>query len=155
MSFFTPLFRTTPRLQTPTLLRQISYKPNPNTPRTPPATLANKIPPAARPLFRAPVPPPTITQTELQSRLYAVRRTPFAQLPVYRNWKSGGTRQIILIKKVSGDKNALVQELLEKVVGGDKERIRINPTTGHVELTVSGKEKNMKELGREYADWDL
>lgn len=60
-----------------------------------------------------------------------------------------------MIKKVSGDKNALVQELLEKVVGGDKERIRINPTTGHVELTVSGKEKNMKELGREYADWDL
>lgn len=64
-----------------------------------------------------------------------IRRTPFAQLPVYRVFKAGGSKIVVLIKKVKGDKKVLVEELHEKL-GIDKTRIALNPTTGHVELKV-------------------
>lgn len=113
----------------------ISYRPNPLAPKDKPQTASSKIPPASRPLSRDAVPPPTLTTEALNSMPYVVRRTAFAQLPVYRKWMSGGTRQIILIKKVNGDKSVLVNELTEKF-GVKEDNIRINPTTGHVELKV-------------------
>ncbi|KAL6815781.1 hypothetical protein GGI42DRAFT_116465 [Trichoderma sp. SZMC 28013] len=92
-----------------------------------------KIPPHLRQLSRAPVPPPTKTPEELVSLGYIVRRTPSVQLPIYRRWQSGGTRQVVLIKKVDGDR----VRLLEDLVGGlgvAREDVRINPTTQHIEL---------------------
>jgi large subunit ribosomal protein L49 len=112
----------------------VSYRPNPQAIKRNP-NHANKIPPSARPLSRDPVPPPTITPEDLATRPYAVRRTAFAQLPIYHNWKSGGTNIIVMIKKINGNKQALAQELTEKL-GIAKERIKLNPTTGHLELKV-------------------
>ncbi|RFU77744.1 mitochondrial large ribosomal subunit l49 [Trichoderma arundinaceum] len=92
-----------------------------------------KIPPQLRQLSRAPVPPPTKSPEELVSLGYLVRRTPSVQLPVYRRWLSGGTRQVVLIKKVDGDR----RRLLEDIIGGlgiAREDVRINPTTQHIEL---------------------
>ncbi|EGR49171.1 uncharacterized protein TRIREDRAFT_124330 [Trichoderma reesei QM6a] len=92
-----------------------------------------KIPPHLRQLSRAPVPPPTKTPEELVSLGYIVRRTPSVQLPVYRRWQSGGTRQVVLIKKVDGDRIRLLEDLVQGL-GIAREDARINPTTQHIEL---------------------
>ncbi|KAL7951433.1 mitochondrial large subunit ribosomal protein domain-containing protein [Trichoderma barbatum] len=99
-----------------------------------------KVPQHLRQLSRAPAPPPTKTPEELVSLGYIVRRTPSVQLPIYRRWQSGGTRQVILIKKVDGDR----VRLLEDLVGGlgiAREDVRINPTTQHIELKGDHFEK--------------
>ncbi|KAF4126183.1 large subunit ribosomal protein L49 [Geosmithia morbida] len=114
----------------PSTTAAISYKPNPLQPRP---RSSPKIPQSQRPLYREPTPPPKLAPDALESMPYIVRRTPFAQLPVYRKWMSGGTRQVITIKKVSGDKAGLVGELTEKL-GVPAGNIRINPTTGNLEL---------------------
>lgn len=113
----------------------VSYRPNPLAPRRPNQPPPAKIPQSARPLARTGLEPPTITAEELAKRPYVVRRTPFAQLPIYRKWKSGGTQLLVLIKKVNGDKLQLVSELREKL-NIEAERIRINPTTTHIEIKV-------------------
>ncbi|KAL7797289.1 hypothetical protein V8C37DRAFT_370622 [Trichoderma ceciliae] len=92
-----------------------------------------KIAPHLRELSRTPTPPPTKSPEELVSLGYMVRRTPSVQLPLYRRWLSGGNRQVVLIKKVDGDR----RRLLEDLVGGlsiAREDVRINPTTQHIEL---------------------
>ncbi|KAL7805814.1 mitochondrial large subunit ribosomal protein domain-containing protein [Trichoderma aethiopicum] len=92
-----------------------------------------KVPPHLRQLSRAPVPPPTKTPEELVSLGYIVRRTPSVQLPVYRRWQSGGTRQVVVIKKVDGDRIRLLEDLVGGI-GIAREDARVNPTTQHIEL---------------------
>ncbi|KAL7938883.1 mitochondrial large subunit ribosomal protein domain-containing protein [Trichoderma chlorosporum] len=92
-----------------------------------------KIPPHLRQLSRAPAPPPTKTPEELVSLGYIVRRTPSVQLPIYRRWQSGGTRQVVLIKKIDGDRVRLLEDLAGGL-GIAREDVRINPTTQHIEL---------------------
>ena len=124
-------------LNTPIINRSISYKPNPDpvAPTVSHKNASEKIPQSKRPLERGPLPLPTITPEALAEAPYIVRRTAFAQLPVYRKWMSGGTRQVVMVKKISGQKAQLVDELKEKLeVPTDK--IRVSPTTGHVELQV-------------------
>lgn len=111
---------------------RLSYRPNPQQPRP---KGAQKIPPTKRPLYREPTPPPTLTPEALESMPYIVRRTAFAQLPVYRKWMSGGTRQVITVKRVSGDRAGLAAELSAKL-GVPPTNIRVNPTTGNIELQV-------------------
>ncbi|CAH0037853.1 unnamed protein product [Clonostachys solani] len=123
----------------------VSYRPNPLAPRRPHQPPPVKIHPSERPLAREPLEPPTITEEELASRPYVVRRTPYAQLPVYRVWKSGGTREIILVKKVNGNKQQLVKELKEKI-GVAQDKIKINPTTGHIEINGHYLDKTRAHL---------
>lgn len=114
-------------------LRRISYAPNPQgRPSNP--NLKNKIPPSKRPLARPPVGPPTISEEALKECKWVMRRTSFAQLPVYKKWRAGDTKQEIQIKKVTGDKGLLVEELKEKL-GVPADKIKINPTTGMIVLT--------------------
>lgn len=70
---------------------------------------------------------------------YIVRRTAFAQLPVYRKWMAGGTKEVVLIKKVNGNRQTLAQELTEKL-DIPQDNIRLNPTTGHLELKVCSRQ---------------
>lgn len=49
---------------------------------------------------------------------------------------SGGTKQVVTIKKIHGDKRKLLNELSE-ALSLDSGSIRINPTTQHIELKVS------------------
>ncbi|EGX96343.1 ribosomal protein L49/IMG2 [Cordyceps militaris CM01] len=87
-----------------------------------------------RSFARPPTPAPTSTADEQQrARGYLVPRTASAQLPVYRAIKSGGTREIILIKKVQGDRKKLVQDM-QATLAVTADRIRINPTTLHIEI---------------------
>ncbi|KAM4056579.1 mitochondrial large subunit ribosomal protein [Hirsutella rhossiliensis] len=85
------------------------------------------------PKLRTPTPPPSKSQEELAQMPYLVRRTPSAQLPVYRRTKSGGTLRETHVKKVEGDRKKLAQEL-----GGalslDQKDVRVNPTTNHIEM---------------------
>ncbi|OAA73560.1 ribosomal protein L49/IMG2 [Cordyceps fumosorosea ARSEF 2679] len=89
---------------------------------------------APRSFARPPTPPPSKTPEEQsRARGYLVQRTASAQLPVYRALKSGGTREVILVKKVHGDRRRLVEDIkADLAVAAD--RIRVNPTTQHVEL---------------------
>jgi len=79
------------------------------------------------------VPPPTKTPDELASLGYIVNRTPSFQLPVYRRWLSGGTRQVVLIKKINGDRRRMLKDLIDNLTF-PQENVRINPTTKHIEL---------------------
>lgn len=83
----------------------------------------------------APVRQPTLTPEQMEALPYVIRRTPYSHLPVYRVWKNGGTREKILIKKVNGNKKVLVQELKDNI-GVTNDRIKINYTTGHIEIIV-------------------
>ncbi|KAJ3526992.1 hypothetical protein NM208_g10927 [Fusarium decemcellulare] len=109
------------------------YRVNPaNKPSNP--NKKDKIPYKDRQLTRPITPPPTKTAQQLAASLpYIVRRTPYSQVPVYRKWMSGGNREIILIKKVEGDRSRLVEDL---AVALDIKRpdIRLNPTTQHIEI---------------------
>lgn len=91
---------------------------------------------APRTYTRAPTPPPTKTIEEQQQQGYVVRRTSSVQLPVYRKLKSGNTREVIIIKKIDGDRRKMLEDMKTAmdVAGG---KIRINPTTQHIELSVS------------------
>lgn len=135
------LTRALPRpsssIRTPILLpttRSVSYAPNPQAKRENP-NKANKIPPSKRPLARPIVGPPTITEEALKECKWIIRRTSFAQLPVYQKWRQGATRQEITIKGVTGDKRALLQELRDKL-DVPEAKIKLNPTTGAIVLTV-------------------
>ncbi|KFH48216.1 39S ribosomal protein-like protein [Hapsidospora chrysogenum ATCC 11550] len=121
----------------------VSYKADPLAPssKNPPP----KIPPSARPLHREPTPPPTLTGEALQSMPYIVRRTAFAQLPVYRKWMAGGTKQVVTIKKISGDTRALGRELTEKF-DIPEDNLRLNPVTGHLELKGDYYDKTRQYL---------
>ncbi|TQS33441.1 hypothetical protein Golomagni_06213, partial [Golovinomyces magnicellulatus] len=77
--------------------------------------------------------PPTKTEQELLALGYIVRRTPSVELPIYKKRMSGGTKQVITIKKIHGDKRKLLSELSE-ALSLDSGSIRINPTTQHIEL---------------------
>lgn len=128
-----PLFSASQIILRPSVA-PLSIKATPRTtPYNPNANL--KIPPAERPLSREPTPPPTKTPEELEALAYVVRRTPSVQLPVYRRWMSGGNRQVVLIKKVDGDRRKMLSELTADL-GVGKDDVRINPITQHVEIKV-------------------
>jgi hypothetical protein len=83
------------------------------------------------------LPPPSKTAEEILAAgtPYLVRRTPYAQLPVYRRWRGGGTLEEVIVKKIDGDRKKLAMELTE-VLGCDPTHVKINPTTMHVEVKV-------------------
>ncbi|OAA44658.1 ribosomal protein L49/IMG2 [Beauveria brongniartii RCEF 3172] len=89
---------------------------------------------APRSYTRAPTPPPTKTELEhYEGSGYLVRRTASLQLPVYRKLKSGKTREVIVIKKVHGDRFQLLEDI-KASLGVAPDRIRLNPTTQQIEL---------------------
>lgn len=131
------MFSLLPRSFTAIRLRtvqtaSIAYQAYPQQPfNKPPRTPAEW-----RPLARDPIPPRTKTQAEIEEMEYLVPRTPYAQLPLYRKWKGGGTLEVVILKRVQGDKKKVVNELVQSL-NLDKEEIRINPVTKHIELKVS------------------
>ncbi|OAA45386.1 mitochondrial large ribosomal subunit L49 [Metarhizium rileyi] len=97
------------------------------------ATAFNKPTRSYTPSSRTPTPPPTKSSEELAQNPYVVHRTPSVQLPVYRRFTSGGNRQVVLIKRVDGDRKKLMEDLIASL-GVSKQDVRINPTTQHIEL---------------------
>lgn len=89
------------------------------------------------PSISSPLPPPSKTPEEIlaSGTPYLVRRTPYAQLPVYRRWRGGGTLEEVIVKKIEGDRKALANELRE-ILGCDPTHVKINPTTTHIEVKV-------------------
>ncbi|KAK8922578.1 hypothetical protein H634G_00684 [Metarhizium anisopliae BRIP 53293] len=108
-------------------------------------TAATKPARSYTPMSRAPTPPPTKSPEDLAGASYIVRRTPSIQLPVYRRFASGGNRQVVLIKKVDGDRKKLLDDLVE-TLGVSKQDIRLNPTTQHIELKGDYYEKTKSWL---------
>ncbi|KAG6010547.1 hypothetical protein E4U21_005900 [Claviceps maximensis] len=89
--------------------------------------------PSFRSQYPLPTPPPTKTLEELASSPYIVRRTPSTQLPVYKNFKSGGNLVMVMIKKVDGDRRRLLEDLV-RALALKPSSIRINPTTQNLEI---------------------
>ncbi|KPM44252.1 hypothetical protein AK830_g2300 [Neonectria ditissima] len=123
-----------------TFKAHVGYKPNPADKAVNP-TVKNKIHEKKRPIKRPFVPPPTKTEEQLIAAFpYIIRRTPYAQLPIYRKFMSGGNRCIIMIKKVDGDRGKLVEDLATSLEIERKD-IRLNPTTQQVEIKGNYFEK--------------
>ncbi|KND89394.1 hypothetical protein TOPH_06056 [Tolypocladium ophioglossoides CBS 100239] len=68
-----------------------------------------------------PIPPPSKSPEELASLSFIVRRTPSTQLPIYRRWMSGGNRQVVLIKKIDGDRRKMLEDIAESLGIGREE----------------------------------
>lgn len=127
-----------PQIATATFKAKINYKPDPLAIPTDPRskTKSPKDDDTKKRVVRQfSLPPPTKTPEELATLPYIVRRTPYAQLPVYRSFKSGGNRIVVLIKKVAGNRLKMIEDLTEALQLEGTE-IRLNPTTQHVEVKV-------------------
>lgn len=124
-----------PRLITQTqTIRQISYKPDPlQATRNDPSS-AGKLP-AEDPLPRY-HPPPTRDPSELAAQLsWMIERTASRQLPIYKRWRGGGTKEQIVVKKLQGDTQAFMDDMIT-ALQIKPEKVRLNPTTRQVEITV-------------------
>ncbi|KAI9480882.1 MAG: mitochondrial large subunit ribosomal protein-domain-containing protein [Benjaminiella poitrasii] len=60
---------------------------------------------------------------------YSVARTVNKGLPVYSDYKNGGTRLLTVIRKVQGDSTALMKDISTDF---PEAVVRINPRTQHV-----------------------
>ncbi|KAH7322829.1 ribosomal protein L49/IMG2 [Stachybotrys elegans] len=78
--------------------------------------------------MKAPQPPRIKTIEELEKGPYMVLRTPYQQLPVYRDWKSGGNRKLTLIRRIHGDRQLMATELA-KDLNVQREDVAVNPRT--------------------------
>lgn len=92
---------------------------------------------ARTPAGLAPLPVPLVpAQTITPSENYFVQRTPTRNLPVYQLRKSGGNLKQTRIRKISGKTAELLGELEQRLTP-KPEWLKINPTTGHIEMKVS------------------
>ncbi|KAK1767377.1 mitochondrial large subunit ribosomal protein-domain-containing protein [Phialemonium atrogriseum] len=82
----------------------------------------------------------TTTTTAPVSRPYFVSRTPSKNLPVYQDAKRGGNLKMTYLKKVEGDAQALKQNLAEQL-SLRPDQIRLNPVTGHIQISGHFKDK--------------
>ncbi|KAH6891315.1 hypothetical protein B0T10DRAFT_484982 [Thelonectria olida] len=138
-----------PTIQTAsaTFRAQAGFKPNPSEVPINPNS-KNKIPEKKRILKRSFDPLPTRTEEQLIASLpYIVRRTPYAQVPIYRKFMSGGNRCIIILKKIDGDRRKLVEDLTG-ALSLDRKDIRLNPTTQHIEIKGNHLDKALEWLLR-------
>ncbi|XP_020901961.1 39S ribosomal protein L49, mitochondrial [Exaiptasia diaphana] len=79
---------------------------------------------------------------------FSIRRSKMNNLPVYTDFKGGGTRHITIIRRIKGDLKA-VEELLRAKLDKDL-IIQLNELTGQVKIKGNHKDKVvtlMKELG--------
>ncbi|KAI8381332.1 ribosomal protein L49/IMG2 [Radiomyces spectabilis] len=63
---------------------------------------------------------------------YFVSRTANKGLPVYSEFKNGGTQQLTIIRRIEGNAEALKNEILPLFPDAPKDHIRINPTNNHI-----------------------
>ncbi|KAI9499230.1 mitochondrial ribosomal protein subunit Img2 [Zychaea mexicana] len=73
----------------------------------------------------------TTTATE---RAYFISRTANKGLPVYTDFKNGGTQQLTIIRRVEGDAEALKNEIVELFPEAPKNFARVNPVNNQVIL---------------------
>jgi len=76
---------------------------------------------------------------------YHVSRTASDKLPVYQDLKNGGNRRLTLVRKISGDSAALMRDL-QQGLGLPRDKIKVNPVTRHVVLTVSSQRAKKKPI---------
>ncbi|KAI8081925.1 mitochondrial large subunit ribosomal protein-domain-containing protein [Gilbertella persicaria] len=60
---------------------------------------------------------------------YSVSRTTNKGLPVYSEYKNGGTRLLTIIRKIQGDSNALAKDITTDF---PEAVVQVNATTQHV-----------------------
>ena len=102
------------------------------------------------------IPPPrsessstTPTQTpEFEHLSYHVHRTPSQELPVYHSKKGGGTLLQTLLRKIDGDRRALIQDLVP-ALGIEETDIKVNAVNGHVVIKVSESRSPSASAGGE------
>ena len=100
---------------------------NPLDPQSPPPSLAEQTPTASDAVpYKLP---------------YLITRTPSSQIPVYEHTKGGGTKHITVLRKLSGDLEALQHHLQDALglskgfidaKGRKKQYVVVNQTTKQV-----------------------
>ena len=81
-----------------------------------------------------PISSPTVQETK-PTEPYFVRRTPTRNLPVYEALKRGGNLKQTKIRKIEGERAQLTKQL-EASLDPKPEWLRVNPTTGNIEMKV-------------------
>ncbi|KAF2011672.1 hypothetical protein BU24DRAFT_426754 [Aaosphaeria arxii CBS 175.79] len=79
--------------------------------------------------------PQSTTTLELPPAKYHVERSKSGNLPVYQDYKRGGNLHLTTIRKITGDRSALRDEL-RVLLGKKDEDVKINQLTKHV--TIKG-----------------
>jgi len=71
--------------------------------------------------------PPRLLQFHARSIAYAVARSSNGELPVYTDIRTGHTRYLVVVKNISGDANALREDLLTTLFHeGSQERSQLS-----------------------------
>ncbi|KAI8140347.1 mitochondrial ribosomal protein subunit Img2 [Fennellomyces sp. T-0311] len=65
---------------------------------------------------------------------YFISRTANNGLPVYTDFKNGGTQQLTIIRRIEGDAEALKNEILTLFPDAPKNFARVNPVNNQVIL---------------------
>lgn len=95
---------------------------------------------AARTAKTVPFTPATEPQMPLSPPRYHVARSASKNLPVYTDYKRGGNLHLTTVRKVTGDLQALRDELRTWLSKKDED-VKINPLTQHVVVKGHHKEK--------------
>ncbi|KAH6668126.1 hypothetical protein F5X68DRAFT_53341 [Plectosphaerella plurivora] len=88
-----------------------------------------------------------VTTPPTASRRYAVGLTSSNNYPVYNVTKAAGQSKFTIIKRVDGDKQAFIQDLVD-ATGIPREEIVLQPVTGHIQF----KGFRVEELKKYLAD---
>ena len=72
--------------------------------------------------------------TQQQQLPYFISRTSNKGLPVYTEFKNGGTQHLTIIRRIEGDAEALKNEVLELFPEAPKNFARVNPVNNQVIL---------------------
>lgn len=68
---------------------------------------------------------------------YTIKRTTNKGLPVYSEYKNGGTRLLTIVRRIEGDSNALIKDINADF---PEAVVSLNPKTQHV--TIKGHHVN-------------
>lgn len=102
---------------------------------------------AARAAKTVPFTPATQPQFPQSPPRYHVARSKSKNLPIYTDYKRGGNLHLTTVRKVTGDSNALRDELRAWLSKKD-EHVTVNPLTQHVVVKGHHKEKLVDFLSK-------
>lgn len=83
---------------------------------------------------------------------YVISRTPSDNLPVYPKTRAAGQSKFTIVKRVQGDKQAFVKDLVEGL-GIPREEVVLQPLTGIVQIKVGHSRGGCVATGHASTAW--
>ncbi|KAH7361803.1 hypothetical protein B0T11DRAFT_279630 [Plectosphaerella cucumerina] len=129
-----PAASFTTRAAIPSTIRFSSTTPSPSAPET---TITRNTSP--------------VTPNAASSRRYAVGLSSSNNYPIYAVSKAAGQSKFTIIKRVEGDKQAFIQDLVE-ATGIPREEIVLQPVTGHIQFKGTRTQELKKYLTETFGE---